>query len=64
VLAERVPARAGRVLEVDCGLGLRRRRRAAGARVFADRVAAPLAFVREMLHERRRHSQPGRRGRN
>jgi predicted nicotinamide N-methyase len=51
VLAQRVPARAGRVLEVGCGLGLpgvtavRR-----GARVvFADRVAAPLAFVRETL---------------
>jgi predicted nicotinamide N-methyase len=51
VLAERVPVNAGRVLEIGCGLGLpglvATRR---GARVvFADRVAAPLAFVRASL---------------
>jgi predicted nicotinamide N-methyase len=51
VLADRVPARAGRVLEIGCGLGLpgvvAARR---GARtLFADRIAAPLAFVRETL---------------
>src|SRR5262249_34138713 len=51
VLAERVPARAGRVLEIGCGLGLpgvvAARR---GARtLFVDRVAAPLAFVRATL---------------
>ena len=51
VLAERVPARTGRVLEIGCGLGLpgvvAARR---GARtVFVDRVAAPLAFVRATL---------------
>jgi predicted nicotinamide N-methyase len=53
VLAERVPPDAGRVLEVGCGLGLpgvTAARR--GARVvFADRVAAPLAFVRETLRD-------------
>ena len=48
VLAGAVPADAGRVLEVGCGLGLpglvAARR---GARVtFVDRIAAPLAFVR------------------
>jgi predicted nicotinamide N-methyase len=51
VLAARVPPRAGRVLEIGCGLGLpgvvAARR---GARtVFVDRIAAPLAFVRETL---------------
>src|SRR5689334_7425958 len=51
VLAERVPSNAGHVLEIGCGLGLpgvvATRR---GARVvFADRVAAPLAFVRASL---------------
>jgi predicted nicotinamide N-methyase len=51
VLAERVPHRAGRVLEVGCGLGLPGIVAAArGARVlFTDRVAAPLAFVRASL---------------
>jgi predicted nicotinamide N-methyase len=51
VLAERIPPRAGRVLEVGCGLGLpgvTAARR--GARVvFVDRIAAPLAFVRASL---------------
>jgi predicted nicotinamide N-methyase len=51
VLAARVPPRAGRVLEIGCGLGLpgvvAARR---GARtLFVDRVAPPLAFVRETL---------------
>jgi predicted nicotinamide N-methyase len=51
VLAAHVPARAGTVLEIGCGLGLpglvAARR---GARVVCtDRVAAPLAFVRESL---------------
>lgn len=50
-LAERVPHRAGRVIEIGCGLGLpgvvAARR---GARVvFVDREAAPLAFVRATL---------------
>jgi predicted nicotinamide N-methyase len=51
VLAERVPRDAGRVLEVGCGLGLPGLVAAArGARVvFADRIAAPLAFVRASL---------------
>jgi predicted nicotinamide N-methyase len=51
VLAERVPPHAGRVLEVGCGLGLPGIVAATrGARVvFADRVAAPLAFVRASL---------------
>jgi predicted nicotinamide N-methyase len=51
VLAERVPRHGGRVLEVGCGLGLPGLVAAArGARgVFADRVAAPLAFVRASL---------------
>lgn len=52
VLAARVPPRAGRVLEVGCGLGLPglvATRRGAHV-VFADRVAAPLAFVRASLH--------------
>jgi len=51
VLAERVPPHAGRVLEVGCGLGLPGIVAAArGARVvFADRVLAPLAFVRASL---------------
>jgi len=51
VLAERVPPGAGRVLEVGCGLGLPGIVAAMrGARVvFADRVAAPLAFVRASL---------------
>jgi predicted nicotinamide N-methyase len=48
VLAAAVPADAGRVLELGCGLGLSgliAARR--GARVaFVDRLAAPLAFVR------------------
>jgi predicted nicotinamide N-methyase len=51
VLADAVPARAGRAIEIGCGLGLpgvvAARR---GARVlFVDRVAAPLAFVRASL---------------
>jgi predicted nicotinamide N-methyase len=55
VLAERVPPHAGRVLEVGCGLGLPGIVAAArGARVvFADRVAAPLAFVRASLDANR-----------
>jgi predicted nicotinamide N-methyase len=51
VLAERVPVRAGRVLEVGCGLGLPgivAAARGAGV-VFSDRVDAPLAFVRASL---------------
>jgi predicted nicotinamide N-methyase len=51
VLAGRVPHDAGRVLEVGCGLGVPgavAARRGAQV-VFADRVAAPLAFVRETL---------------
>ena len=48
VLAEAVPHRAGRVVEVGCGLGLPGLVAAArGARVTCvDRAAAPLAFVR------------------
>ena len=51
ILAERVPPRAGCVLEVGCGLGLPGIVAAVrGARVvFADRVGAPLAFVRASL---------------
>jgi predicted nicotinamide N-methyase len=55
VLADRIPSRAGRVLEIGCGLGLpgvvAARR---GARtLFADRIAAPLSFVRETLRTNR-----------
>jgi predicted nicotinamide N-methyase len=55
VLAARVPARAGRVVEVGCGLGIpgavAARR---GARVvFVDRVAESLAFVRATLRTNR-----------
>jgi predicted nicotinamide N-methyase len=51
VLAARVPVNAGRVVEVGCGLGAPGAVAALrGARVvFVDRVAAPLAFVRETL---------------
>jgi predicted nicotinamide N-methyase len=58
VLAERVPREAGRVLEVGCGLGLPGLVAAArGARVvFADRMAAPLAFVRASLDANALHA--------
>jgi predicted nicotinamide N-methyase len=51
VLAARVPRDAGRVLEVGCGLGLPgvTAARRGGRVVLTDRVAAPLAFVRETL---------------
>jgi predicted nicotinamide N-methyase len=51
VLAAHVPVDAGRVLEIGCGLGVPGAVAAhRGAQVvFVDRVAAPLAFVRETL---------------
>jgi predicted nicotinamide N-methyase len=51
LLAERVPGDAGRVLEVGCGLGLPgvTAARRGGRVVLADRVAAPLSFVRATL---------------
>ncbi len=51
VLADRVPYDAGRVLELGCGLGLAgvAAARRGGRVVFVDRIAAPLAFVRETL---------------
>ena len=51
VLADRVPYDAGRVLELGCGLGLPgvMAARRGGHVVFVDRIAAPLAFVRETL---------------
>src|SRR4030095_3837405 len=55
VLADRVPSSGGRVLEIGCGLGLPgivATRRGAHT-LFADRVAAPLAFVRETLRANR-----------
>ncbi len=53
VLAEAVPADAGRVVEVGCGLGLPGLVAAArGARVTCvDRAIAPLAFVRASAAE-------------
>ncbi len=51
LLAEIVPARAGRVIEIGCGLGLPgivAARRGADV-VFVDQERAPLAFVRESL---------------
>jgi predicted nicotinamide N-methyase len=50
-LAERVPAYAGRVLEIGCGLGLPGliAARRGGAVVFVDRVEAPLRFVAASL---------------
>jgi len=53
VLADAVPAEAGRVLEVGCGLGLPgvvAARRGADV-VFVDREASPLAFVAATLVE-------------
>ena len=51
VLAERVPASPGRVLEVGCGLGLPgvAAARRGGEVVFVDRMDTPLAFVRASL---------------
>jgi predicted nicotinamide N-methyase len=51
VLADRVPYDAGRVLDLGCGLGLTGvvAARRGGRVVFVDRIAAPLAFVRETL---------------
>ena len=58
VLATRVPRNAGRVVEVGCGLGVPgavAARRGAHV-VFADRVAAPLAFVQETLRTNGLHA--------
>lgn len=51
VLAERVPSRPGRVLEIGCGLGLPGvvAARRGGDVLFLDRVRAPLAFVAATL---------------
>ncbi len=55
VLAARVPANAGRVVEIGCGLGVPGAvaARRGGRVVFVDRVAAPLAFVRATLDTNR-----------
>ena len=47
VLADAVPARPGRTIELGCGLGLPglTAARRGGAVVFVDRAPAPLAFV-------------------
>jgi len=51
VLAAVVPARAGRVIEIGCGLGLPGivAARQGSEVVFVDRETAPLAFVRESI---------------
>ena len=55
VLASVIPARAGRVIEIGCGLGLPGlvAARQGSQVVFMDREAAPLAFVRESIRDNR-----------